>query len=435
MNAKDAFLNLYGMGWTLSRPFLHRNKRLKDGWESRLVPENWAPQCDIWLHSASGGEAYLVEEILKRSSAFFGSNTKERPCHILATTWTRQGMDVLHKAEVRLSETRKDIQVHTAFFPLDSPSLMRRAIEMVRPKAVVLFETELWLGLLSACKATHTPVLIINGRMTEKTLRGCQKLARLIPSFWKDIAPLHIGAITEADAHRFSQLFDMLSVHIVPNIKFDRCQSSITPNTLEIAPLLPQSTPIFLFASTREEEESLLVPAIIQLYEQNPSAQIIVAPRHLQRAEAWLQALEGKKAQAVLRSTLTQQAPAQKNQIIIWDTFGELSALYSLAQKVFVGGSLVPLGGQNMLEPLACGRIPYVGQYTSNFTWAMDGKNGLIASQLVNVCSGASELVHSMQADNADNPDEVCTRFEQWLKPHQGGTQASLDLITPFLHS
>lgn len=421
------FSRLYGGLWRLARPLLRRNRRLADGFAMRLVPGDWAEPADIWLQAASGGEAYLVWELLKQLAP------TGHGLRILATTWTRQGLEVLRGMAASLEKERPDLSIRVALFPLDAPEAMYRAVRMVQPKALVLLETELWPGLLLACLRRKVPVLVLNGRMTAKSLRGYKVLNTLAPGFWQAVAPRAVGAIAETDAGRFAELFGRESgVRTIPNIKFDRALSgpaqtadSAGPPSALAALLLPGQR--ILLASVREEEEAELGKAVEQIRSALPDVTLLVAPRHLHRVEAWQQRLSGHNPR--LRSSLTAEAPAPAGSVVVWDAFGELSALYAMADAVFVGGSLAPLGGQNVLEPLAAGRIPCVGPHMDNFAWVLDtaGNDSLFTQGLLLTCRNAETLAHSLmgQLRHPTDPENVRQRFAVWLEPRLGGSAAS----------
>ena len=330
-------------------------------------------RSDIWLQAASGGEAYLVWELLAHLAVLCEKQGTPEPLRVLATTWTRQGLDILQDMSGKLHEKHPWLSVRSAFFPLDAPKLMEKALDQVRPRVVGLLETELWPGLMLACEKRHVPMLILNGRMTDKSLRGYLKLEAAIPGFWESIAPKHVCAISKADAGRFARIFGGDRVEAVPNIKFDRATATAIPAVSDpLLKLLPpelHARQTVLLASVREQEEPALL-SVIQTLRAHDAPTIVVAPRHMHRVKPWQALLSGAKLPAVMRSKQEGTIPA--GSIVIWDTFGELGQLYQLADAVFVGGSLAPLGGQNFLEPLALGRIPCCGPHLDNFAWALE---------------------------------------------------------------
>lgn len=456
-------LNLYSGLWWLARPLLARHKRLRASLAKRLVPNGWAVPADVWLQAASGGEAYLAWELLK---ALPIAETKPKiqgkeihlGTRILVTTWTEQGLEVLNNMRVHLAYERPDLHIQTAFFPFDELPLMQRALRMVQPKLVALLETELWPSLLYACALYSIPVCLLNGRISQKSLRNYRLMDRFTGKLWQSLAPTAIMAMSPADGDRFALLFnqgaDTTPIHTAPNIKFDRAQTAImrinkaskkishAPQT-PLSPLLP-NIPTILFASVREEEETALIPIIRALYEEqsldNKQALIIIAPRHMHRVAAW-QSLCADCPKFVLRTSLSPENPAQEGSVIIWDSFGELHYLYAHSHAVFVGGSLAKLGGQNILEPLAAGIIPCTGTHLSNFLWALDleSDQSLPDAGLVTLCLDAEAVYTALKNTLTKTPESERHRVQQdfatWLTPRLGGTQRNAHLLHSLLET
>lgn len=435
----------YTLLWRVARPFLQRHKRLKEGFKQRLVPEGWAEPATIWMQSSSGGEAYLVRMLLQQLPI------QSSELKILLTTWTPQGRTILEETKEALEASRQDISIQIQFFPLDEPYLMEKALAQVNPKLVVLIETELWPGLLLACSKRNVPVLILNGRVREKSLKGYDWISRFFPEFWRAVAPSYITAISPADAARFAALFGEYCVGLVPNIKFDRAVCNLeyingVPKENELSTILPNK-PIILFASVREEEEALLIPVLKNIYSrQQNTCCIIIAPRHEHRIPSWIKKLHHIGIPTQLRSTLQPykveetESNYNKPPILIWDTFGELDNLYRASQAIFVGGSLAPLGGQNFLEPLSVGKIPCVGKHLDNFSWVFeplfeDDEKEIDFSFFVKICQNVEELEYELeyQLKNSPGVNEVITRFNNWLEPRKGGVDRCVSLITAML--
>ena len=436
----------YSLAWTAATPFLRRHKRLQEGFSWRLVPEDWSgpvsrtdsggtdkivhTEADIWLQAASGGEAYLVWELLSRIVAQREQAGVPAPLRVLATTWTRQGLEILQGMTRNLQEAHPWLSVRATFFPLDSPVLMARALEQARPRVVGLLETELWPGLMLACAKRRIPVLFLNGRMTDRSLKGYLRLDAVAPDFWKDLAPEHVCAISRSDAGRFAQLFGEDKVEVVPNIKFDRAAAVPDAEVSDaLRALLPpelHARQTVLLASVREQEEPALL-SVVQALHAHDAPTILIAPRHMHRVKPWQALLAGAGLPAVMRSK--QEGPLPAGSIVIWDTFGELGQLYRLADAVFVGGSLSPLGGQNFLEPLALGKLPCCGPHLDNFAWALEpseegAADSLEELRLLQRGENAKAVVSLLQArlDAPADADDVRERFRVWLAPRLGGT-------------
>ena len=227
-----------------------------------------------------------------------------------------------------------------------------------------------------------------------------------------------------ADLSRFARLFPDAPAEVVPNIKFDRATAAAVSDTAEAEAVLGRRSGIRLLASARREEEEILLGVVGRLAAMDDGGVTVVAPRHPHRFAAWEHGLRSLGIGYARRSQGRTDA-----KVVLWDRFGELNQLYALADAVFVGGSMADLGGQNMLEPLAHGRIPCVGPFTGNFAWATDGPSGLKAAHLLTTCADADALVAALAAPPARSRAEVGDDFARWLEPRRGGTRRSVGII------
>lgn len=471
-----ALLAVYGGVWRLARPLLRRNARLAEGYDQRLVPDDWAGAAHLWVQAASGGEAYLAWELLRHldgdevaSTTGDGAtadpqqpetqpNSRPDPVpgpalappfpqdgrlSVLLTSCTRQGVEVLEKARDWAAAHRPGLRVQVRYFPFDEPELMRRALDQARPCAVALLETELWPGLLSACAARSIPVAVVNGRMTPRTLAGYL----LTPDFWRGLAPARIAAIAPEDAQRFGLLFGHDRTSVMPNIKFDRAlpqpkksdESDVTgaPAPDLAGTVLRPSAPLVVLGSVREEEEAVLLPVIERIVQERPDVDIAVAPRHMHRVPAWVNALQQAGLPWELRSRCTAPPSgdaAARGTVLVWDVFGELAALYASATTVFVGGSLARLGGQNFLEPLTHGVVPCVGPSRENFAWVDQGLTkgeGLAEAGLLAEVPDGDALAEALlqQLRNPLQRGGVRHRFEEWMAPRRGGGRMAAEVV------
>lgn len=453
---QSLLLGGYAALWRVARPFLRRHKRLRADFAERLAPEGWRP-CDIWIQAASGGESFLAAGLVAELARFAAK--AQHPLRILCTSCTAQGIQVLENMRDSAAFERSGAEAAVRVFPLDEPEIMRGALAAAAPQLVVLLETELWPGLMAACAEQGVPVLVVNGRMTEKSLSGYG----LLTPFWRFAAPERVLAMSEADAARFAALFGKERVASMPNMKFD----SVPRGALSFdaaspaARLLPKKGEVVLLASVREEEEALLLPVIEYLRQNAPESVLVVAPRHMERVFAWKERLPG----AVLRSSLAGRSEAEKEgggpagqngsslageaaatagtphtatagDVVIWDAFGELTELYARADAIFVGGSLAKLGGQNFLEPAGFGRRPVIGPHWKNFAWVGEE---FFASGLGVRVDGAEELGPALLAALRCAPEReaVRERLEAYIATRRGGTKTAAkavwDMLPPAL--
>jgi 3-deoxy-D-manno-octulosonic-acid transferase len=426
--AVRAGLVLYGLAWRTSLHGLKRNARLREGWDARVLASGPPPQADLWIQAASGGEAYLAWELLRRLPALLPGGP---PPRVLATTFTSQGLGVLERARADLAGRA---ELLPAYIPFDLPGRMRRALEAVRPRAVVLLETELWPGLLAACREQGAPALIVNGRMTDKSLRGYSHL----PWLWRALAPARVLAVSEADARRFGRVFGAQNVGVMRNIKFDRLDFSAAPPEAGLAALLPgtagSAAPFVVLGSVRREEEADVLRIVQGLRQRLPGAVIGLFPRHMQRIAAWRELLDAAGAPCALRSALGAGKAAAPGSVILWDVFGELSAAFSLASGCFLGGSLADLGGQNFLEPLGCGVTPVIGPSWSNFAWVGEE---VFSAGLVRRAADWRGVLDELCALAAAPPDRAAVRSaaSAYAASRRGGADAACQAVAECLIS
>jgi len=418
---KTAFC-LYNLVWSVVIPALRLNKRLAEGFRQRTLREK-LPLADLWIQAASVGEAFLAEELL--------SNIKtDKPVRILVTSNTSQGIEILKRAISEVTLNNKNLTAFAAYFPFDKPVIMAQAVRNINPKIMVLLESEIWPGHLSSLKKYGCKILIINGRITSKSL------SRYLfwPSLWRTLKPDKILAISKKDAERFATLFGKDRVDVMPNIKFDRLVSiESTPkikNPLES--VVPPKSQFLVLGSVRQEEENLVEKIILGIHRSQPGSIIGLFPRHINRIQHWKNALSRLTIPWVLRSQTKHLA--SHGTVILWDTFGELSLAYKISRAAFVGGSLAPLGGQNFLEAIIYGVVPVIGPSWENFAWI---GSEIVEKGFVRIAADWKEVV-SILTEDLKKPkasDKVCEEANRYLKDRQGGTAIACRLIHEFLNN
>jgi 3-deoxy-D-manno-octulosonic-acid transferase len=305
---------------------------------------------------------------------------------------------------------------------------MEEAVRKVRPKVMILLEMEIWPGLIKALKEHGCEIFIINGRITEKSLKKYMKF----PWLWNYLTPDNILAITKEDAERFRQLFAKSHIDIMPNIKFDRISFNARPES-KFAPLgdfINDNNPFVVLASVRQEEEGDVEKIIKHIKAVYPSIVIGLFPRHKHRIRAWKELLRKKGYTWELRSKVKSRVAG--GTVILWDIFGELTAAYSIASSAFVGGSLRPLGGQNFLEAVSCGVVPVIGPHWNDFFWVGEEIFELgLAKQASGWKEVANIIVQSL--NNLPSRDKTLKKCLMYIKEHQGGADMACRLIEDIL--
>jgi len=416
---QSAFL-FYEFCWRLAIPLLRRNARLQDGFAQRILQRPAFGQADIWIQAASAGEAHLASTLLKSMSAI-------HPLRVYTSTNTRQGLDILEGNMRRFNAEAGCISVVSGFFPFDQPHLMQKAIRVMRPRLLVLLETEIWPGLLKAAWENRLPVIILNGRITAKSHRHYG----LIPNVWKSLCPSHILAVSREDARRFGNVFPNSQVAVMPNMKFDQIDFAASGPRIKngLKRFLPANHPVLVLGSVRREEERDVAAIISAVRNNHPRVIIALFPRHMHRVERWRQMLAARKIPCTLRS---QADGPVKSGVLLGDVFGELASAYALASAVFVGGTLARLGGQNFLEPLAHGLSPVIGPHWETFRWV---GNGIVRKNIVRVGGDWREVLSLLDGDLRQRPDRkaIRSRGRQYIENRQGGTTTACRLIERLL--
>ncbi len=405
------FLKLYNMAWQVALPFLKKNKRLKKGYQKRTSGIALG-QIDIWIQAASAGEAYLAINLVKFLTV--SSNLS-----ILITSTTSQGLDILTNQLKNISLDPM-IDVTVDWFPFDTSKAIQNSIQSLNPKVMVLLETEIWPALLYYLKKNQTRILIVNARLSKRSFNHYKHTKFL----WNHLSPDTILATSDQDAYRYKQIFDSAKVKAMSNIKFE--SALVYPpesNSNEsINKILPQDLPLTIFASIRTEEEEDVVSILKEVHHKFDQQTIAIFPRHMHRIDAWKTHLTKIGFDFLLRSEIN--SPLKKNCIILWDIFGELTRIYSSASVVFVGGSLKPLGGQNIIEPAITGAVTITGPYNDDFKWV---KEQLFSNGIVLQAHNLESVSQTILKNLIHPPDRSMLRNRAiaYIESNQGGTETA----------
>jgi 3-deoxy-D-manno-octulosonic-acid transferase len=257
-------------------------------------------------------------------------------------------------------------RVERCYLPFDMPGAVARFLDHFRPRAGIVMETEIWPNLIRAARARSIPLYLVNARLSEKSRAGYQRFAGLVRESLAGFAA--VAAQSEDDAGRLAAL-GARSTRVTGNLKFD---VSPPPDQLELGRLLRRgfgvSRPVLLAASTREGEEALLLVALAAIAV--PGLLTVIVPRHPQRFDEVAKLLEARGIRYQRRSTRAVAEP--ETRVMLGDSMGEMFAYYAACDVAFIGGSLVPLGGQNLIEACAAGKPVLIGPSTYNFTEATE---------------------------------------------------------------
>ncbi|HUQ27501.1 MAG TPA: lipid IV(A) 3-deoxy-D-manno-octulosonic acid transferase [Usitatibacter sp.] len=406
---------LYGLLWMVATPFvlarLLWRARKQRGYLEKLgerfgfyAPAPPGP-C-IWIHAVSVGETRaavpLVEELKAR-----------HPGHrILVTHMTptgrATGIDVFGD------------RVERAWLPYDMKSAVRRFLAHYSPQAGVVLETEIWPRLLEEAGRAGIPVVLANGRLSERSARRYERLPALTRWALDNLAG--VAAQTQADAGRFARIGVRAPV-VLGNVKFDlEVPDAMIERGERFRERFGRGRTVWVAGSTRDGEEALLLDAFQAIAPAD--ALLVIVPRHPQRFDD-VARLSQARGLAVSRRTDESAVPAA-TRVVLGDSMGEMLAYYFAADVVIVGGSLLPFGGQNLIEPCALGRPVIVGPHTYNFSEAAEGA---IASGAALRVADAEEALRAAAGLDASTRREMGSRGRAFVEAHRGAVRRLADWI------
>jgi 3-deoxy-D-manno-octulosonic-acid transferase len=323
-------------------------------WQERLGYVEAFDEPVIWVHAVSVGEtiaaAPLVKALLRRNPDI----------PILMTAMTPTGSA---RARALFGD-----RVHYAFSPYDTPGAVRRFVGRVRPRALVIMETELWPNMIALSRQRQVPIFLINARLSGRSARGYERVASLVRPLLRSIS--WIAAQAEEDAGRFLRIgATPESVSVTGSIKFDvEVSDEVRAESSGLRVALGTDRPVWIAASTHDGEDRQILEAHQQILKHFPSALLMIVPRHPERFDDVARLIDSMGLSLVRRSqSETDGGGKIGSEVYLGDTMGELLMLYGASDVAFVGGSLIERGGHNPLEPAAWGIPVLSGPHIFNF--------------------------------------------------------------------
>ena len=374
------------------------------------------PGATIWIHAVSVGEVQASQQLI--------AQLRKRHPHygILITTVTPTGA-----ARARLLFGDR---VHLRYVPLDLPGSVRRFFDRVQPKLAMILETELWPNLYGECGRRGVPLVLASARISP---RSVGKYRRMVSLFRKTLSHgIVIAAQSESDAERFRSIGATSErTHVTGNIKFDfQPPAGIEAQGRQWREEHAPGRPIWVAGSTHEGEEAIVLDAHRRVLERFPDALLVLVPRHPQRFEHVRDLLTKRHERAAWRSSRSPISPATS--VLLGDTMGELMTFYAAADVAFVAGSLVPIGGHNLLEPASVGRPVLTGPY--NFNGEEIAQLLMDAGAAV-VVSDTAALAHAVKGllDDANLRAVMGAAGRAVLDANRGALDRLLTLVDPLL--
>lgn len=309
------------------------------------------PGPTLWLHTVSVGEFMAAVPLIRRLQQAYPNH------QLLITTTTPTGAE-------RVRATFGD-QVFHRYLPYDLPGSMARLLDRAHPDLALMMETEIWPNLYHVCRRRQIPLVLVNARMSARSARGYARLASLSRDTLRCLSA--VAAQSEADRDRLITLGAFAErVEVTGSIKFDlELAADLPQRAAALREALGTGRPVWIAASTHGGEDEWVLDAFARLREQVPTALLVLVPRHPERFDAVAELCRRRQLVAVRRSE--QRRCAADTQVFLGDSMGELMLFYAAADVAFVGGSLVPTGGHNPLEPAALGLPVLMGPHTFNF--------------------------------------------------------------------
>jgi 3-deoxy-D-manno-octulosonic-acid transferase len=369
----------------------------------------------IWVHAVSVGEVLAVSRLVADLDAGM------REYAVVVSTTTRTGQQL----------ARERFGVSRVFYcPLDLPWAVSAYLHALRPAMLVLAETEFWPNLLHGCFRRGIPVAVVNARISDRSWPRYWRLRRL----WRPILS-RLSAVlaqTEVDAGRLRALGCGLErVSVSGNLKFDVRAGEQAPFTRQLRSLAGDRR-LIVAGSTLDGEEQALLGAWPALLAVDPKLAMVLAPRHPERFDAVARLLEGAAFPWRRRTQIDAGAkPLADGEILLLDSIGELASLYSLAAVAFVGGSLVPAGGHNPLEPAQFGVPVVMGEHTANFRAVVDAllaAGGMVTAKAAEVGKVMAELL-----TNPVKAKHVGERGRRVFEQEAGATRRTFEVLRQLL--
>jgi 3-deoxy-D-manno-octulosonic-acid transferase len=354
------------------------------------------PDKALWVHAVSVGEARAAAPLVRELKRAYPDHT------VVMTCTTAAGRDTLKQVYGEA--------VLAAFLPYDYPESVQGFLQRFRPRLGVLMETELWPNLLAQCERNGVPVALANARMSEKSARGYRRLRALAEPALRSLAV--VCAQSEADAARLREL-GARRVEVTGNLKFD-----VALDAAQLAAgrewKARLGRPVVLLASTRDGEERLLIA------EKNTPALLVVVPRHPQRFDEVASLADNRRTRAPF--------PAPQDRVYLGDTMGEMAFYYAACDVAVIGGSFMPLGGQNLIEALAAGTPVVFGPSMYNFAEA--ARLALEAGAALQATDPRDAMRHAqaLLGDEAKRR-QMAEAGKQLCAAHRGATQRHLELL------
>jgi 3-deoxy-D-manno-octulosonic-acid transferase len=366
----------------------------------------------IWFHAVSVGEAEALFPLVRQLQ-------KQHPdIRLLITTTTPTG-------SARVKAVMEESVEHV-YLPYDIPCAVNRFMQCFKPKIAVIMETEIWPNLFAHCGKNEIPLFIINARLSEKSARGYQKIPSLVLPALAQVKL--IATQTQDDTNRFIAIgAEHEKVKTLGNIKFDvEIPRETIERGLQLKANLFVGRFVWLIASTHKDEEAIFLEIYREIKPKIPELLLVIVPRHPERFGEVKKLCEQHQLVVVMRTS--GEACQQNTDIYLADTMGELKMLYAAADAAFVGGSMVPVGGHNVLEAAAVGVPVLFGPYMANFK---EIAQGVLQQNAAIQCQDKDQIVSVITELHADPVyrEQLTEKGKAFVRQNQGAISRICEIL------
>ncbi|MHC4555856.1 MAG: 3-deoxy-D-manno-octulosonic acid transferase [Planctomycetota bacterium] len=404
-----------------------RHKRYRSGWAQRfgkVSRRSPAKKC-IWLHAVSVGEVNAAKTIIKELENRFAD------FEIVISTTTDTGFA---RATNLFSE---NYQVF--YFPFDFSWVIRRVFDNIRPTICLLMELEIWPNFVGIAQQLNVPVIVVNGRISDKSFSGYKKIKPFAKKMFREISL--ILAQTDEYAQRFKEIgCPDENVVVTGSLKYDTAQitDKVEGTDALAAQLNIGNERLWIAGATGNDEEQILLDVYENLKQQDrfSDLRLVIVPRKPERFNEVAQLINDAGFEFLRFSSIknTGTKCAENVPVILGDTMGDLRKFYCLATIIFVGRSLVPMGGSDMMEAAALGKCTIFGPHAFNFKQTVDA---LLADNGAIMVTDKEELLETMQKCllETDYAQEIAQNGREVIRKNQGATTKSIEQIAKFLNN
>jgi 3-deoxy-D-manno-octulosonic-acid transferase len=416
---------LYTIGWYVALPLVMtyllarslRQPEYRRFWGERFFGRGPRPMRTpapvIWLHAVSVGETRAAQPLIERLSVVHPR------AHFVLTHMTPTGRAAAQPVMDALAG-----RITQRYLPYDLPPAVRRFLRQARPSVAILLETEIWPNLQFEVRRAGVPVVLVNARLSERSLaRALRWPALMRPAA---AALTAVAAQTPADQARWARLYEG-PISVTGNLKFDASPSAALIEAGRAWRQRLGTRPVWMFASTREGEERALIDVLACADRAgDPAAVLLFVPRHPQRFDEVARLVSALGGPVVRRAQFESMSAGTA--VLVGDSMGEMPMYYAMADIALIGGSLAPLGGQNLIEACACGCPVVFGPHMFNFSQAAGDALRSGAAVQVNDAASAVKAMRELQADPVRR-QAMAQAAVAFAQAHRGATERTVELI------